>query len=82
MAKMIGTTRFGCGCIVHTEPDVNGITPWLEHCARHGAARELLAALEGLFREHADAHPQARECRCPHWTVARAAIAKAKVPGA
>jgi hypothetical protein len=30
------TTRFGCGCTVHGEPDVNGITPWLEHCAQHG----------------------------------------------
>ena len=43
--RRIGTTRFGCGCTVHVEPDVNGIAPWLEHCALHGAAETLLKAL-------------------------------------
>lgn len=42
------TTRFGCGCTVHTEPDVNGITPWLEHCATHDAAPEMLKALREI----------------------------------
>lgn len=47
MSNWIGTTRFGCGCTVHAEPDVNGISPWLEHCARHGGrltpSEDLLA---------------------------------------
>ena len=43
--RRIGTTRFGCGCTVHVEPDGNGIAPWLEHCVLHGAAESLLKAL-------------------------------------
>lgn len=46
--RRIGTTRFGCGCTVHVEPDVNGIAPWLEHCALHGAAESLLMALREI----------------------------------
>ena len=47
--RRIGTTRFGCGCTVHVEPDVDGVTtPWLEHCALHGAAETLLKALREI----------------------------------
>jgi hypothetical protein len=52
----IGTTRFGCGCTVHTDLDVNGITPWLEHCALHGAALNLRAFVVDLAAA-LDAHP-------------------------
>ena len=43
--NLIGTTRFGCGCIVHVEPDINGITPWLEHWALHGVIEPMLKAV-------------------------------------
>jgi hypothetical protein len=48
----IGVTRFACGCTVHTEPDVNGITPWLEHCFDHTTSDELLERLEQVLAAH------------------------------
>lgn len=41
-------TRFGCGCTVNAEPDVNGIAPSLEHCRVHAAAPEMAALLKAL----------------------------------
>lgn len=56
-ANRIRTTRFGCSCTVHTEPDVNGIVPWLELCPLHAHAEEmretcseLVQAIETLSR--------------------------------
>jgi hypothetical protein len=43
-------------------------------CHAHLKQFEILDVLRALYREHADAHPQRRECHCPHWREARALL--------